>query len=374
MAQRQRLVLVGAGHAHAEVLRRFALQPQPGVDLVLVSPVTAAPYSGMMPGWMGGRYAWDDCCIDFATLAARAGARCLAAAVVALDADQRTLMLASGERLQTDWLSLNIGSTVSAPQAAADLPLLLPTRPLPDLRTRAQQLLQTLAGRNSAAPLHVVGVGAGAAGFEMLLGLQVRLAALGTAAHCTLVTRGAELLPGLSPAARRLAVRALLRRGVRLHTGFDAAGLEQGTLVSTEGKTLRADVVLWASGGVAHDWPARSTLSVDARGFVQVDAALRSTSHPWLFAVGDCASFGPQALPKSGVFSVRMGPVLADNLHTALRRAEPLAAYQPQPRFLVLLNTGDGQAIASRGALGWQGRWVMRWKDRIDRTFLERYR
>jgi pyridine nucleotide-disulfide oxidoreductase family protein len=373
MALRQRLVLVGAGHAHAEVLRRFALQPQPSLDLVLVSPVTLAPYSGMMPGWMGGRYAWDDCCIDFATLAARAGARCLDDAVVALDAEQRTLTLSSGERLQTDWLSLNIGSTVRAPQAAPGLPLLLPTRPLPDLHACAQQLLQTLAGRHSAAPLHVVGVGAGAAGFEMLLGLQARLSALGTTAHYTLVTRGTDVVPSLSFGARRLARRALRRRGVTLRTGFDAAGLQPDALVATNGQTLQADVVLWASGGVSHDWPTHSTLALDARGFVQVDATLRSTSHPWLFAVGDCAAFTPQALPKSGVFSVRMGPVLATNLHAALC-AEPLAAYQPQPRFLVLLNTGDGQAIASRGALGWQGRWVMRWKDRIDRTFLQRYR
>ncbi|MDE1953546.1 MAG: FAD-dependent oxidoreductase [Betaproteobacteria bacterium] len=373
MAARQRLVLVGAGHAHAEVLRRFAQQPVSDVDLVLVSPIAQAPYSGMMPGWLGGRYAWEDCCIDFAALAAAAGARWVQDEVVALDAAQRLLALASGQTLQTDFVALNIGSTVLAPEPTPGQPLILPTRPLTALRERTEHLLTALSARHTQTPLRVVGVGAGAAGFEMLLGLQARLAAQGVVMQSTLTTRSGNFLPGLSSPARWLALRTLRQRRVALRSRFDAATLGAGALLDAKGGELPADVVLWATGGVAHAWLAQSALAVDARGFVQVDATLRSISHPWLFAVGDCASFTPQALPKSGVFSVRMGPVLANNLH-AMLRAQPPAVYQPQRRFLVLLNTGDGRAIASRGALGWQDRWVMRWKDRIDRDFLDRYR
>jgi NADH dehydrogenase FAD-containing subunit len=67
-----------------------------------------------------------------------------------------------------------------------------------------------------------------------------------------------------------------------------------------------------------------------------------------------------------------MGPVLAHNLRAALGHGE-LRAYRPQSRYLVLLSTGDGRAIASRGALGAQGRWAWRWKDHIDRRFMKRY-
>jgi pyridine nucleotide-disulfide oxidoreductase family protein len=343
------------------------------VDLLLVSPIARAPYSGMMPGWLAGAYAWDDCCIDFPALAAAAGARWVKDEVVALDAAQRLLVLASGQTLQADLVALNIGSTVLAPESIPGQPLILPTRPLNALRERTEHLFTTLFAREAQAPLRVVSVGAGAAGVEMLLGLQARLAARGVVTQSTLTTRNGSFLPGLSTAARWLALRTLRQRGVALQTRFEAATLGAGALLDANGRELPGDVVLWATGGVAHAWPAQSALAVDARGFVQVDATLRSISHPWLFAVGDCASFTPQALPKSGVFSVRMGPVLANNLH-AMLRAQPPAAYQPQNRFLVLLNTGDGRAIASRGALGWPGRWVMRWKDRIDHNFLDRYR
>jgi pyridine nucleotide-disulfide oxidoreductase family protein len=368
-----RLVLVGAGHAHAEVLRRFAQQPAPDVDLLLVSPIAQVPYSGMMPGWLGGRYSWEECCVDFAALAAAAGARWVQDEVVALNAAQRLLVLASGKTLRADFVALNIGSTVLTPRSIPGQPLILPTRPLTALRVHTEHLLSTLSSRQAQAPLRLVGVGAGAAGFEMLLGLQARLTAQGVTAQSTLTTRSGSFLPGLSVPARRLARCTLQQHRVRLQLGFDAARLCTGAVLDAKGNALAADVVLWATGGVAHAWPAQSGLAVDASGFLQVDATLRSISHPWLFAVGDCACFTPLAVPKSGVYSVRMGPVLADNLH-AMLRGQPLSTYQPQPRFLVLLNTGDGHAIASRGALGWRGRWVMRWKDRIDRKFLGRYR
>ena len=73
----QRLLLIGAGHAHAQVLRDWITAPVPGVDLVLVSPSSLAPYSGMVPGWLAGVYRFEEICIDFAALAA-AGLRLVA--------------------------------------------------------------------------------------------------------------------------------------------------------------------------------------------------------------------------------------------------------------------------------------------------------
>ena len=45
-----RVLLVGGGHGHVEVLRSFALQPDPAIALTLVSPASLVTYSGMIPG------------------------------------------------------------------------------------------------------------------------------------------------------------------------------------------------------------------------------------------------------------------------------------------------------------------------------------
>ena len=48
----KQLVLVGAGHAHAQILNAWRRDPVSGVALTLVSPDAVAPYSGMVPGWL----------------------------------------------------------------------------------------------------------------------------------------------------------------------------------------------------------------------------------------------------------------------------------------------------------------------------------
>jgi len=73
------------------------------------------------------------------------------------------------------------------------------------------------------------------------------------------------------------------------------------------------------------------------------------------------------------VFAVKAAPVLAANLRAALQGA-PLTRFKPQRRFLALISTGERHAVGVWNGFAWQGRWAWRWKDRIDRRFVARYR
>lgn len=366
----KRLVLAGAGHAHARVLRALVRQPMHGVEIVVISPEPLAPYSGMVPGWLSGHYRFDEIAIDFPPLAAAAGARWCQGEIHALDPARRQLQLADGSTLDYDVLSLNVGSTLQPPPA--EHAQMLPLRPLAMLHRRYESLLERWAREPADRPFVVTAVGGGAAGFEALLAVLARLRALRPdhIVHGSLLTRGTRLLPGLAPAARRAAQRALDRAGVTVQLG-------SGWCTSVD---RSSDVVIWATGAEAHAWqrdPARrGSLAVDEQGFVRIDEQLRSLSHTQVFATGDCASWSGQALPKAGVHAVRMGPVLASNLRAALMvpaAAGDLRVHRPQRHFLALLATGDGRAIASRGPFGVEGAWAWRWKDRIDRHFLQQF-
>ncbi len=359
----KRLLLLGAGHAHAQVLAAWARAPLPGVQLCVVSPGALAPYSGMVPGWLAGTYRFDEICIDFAALAAAAGAELLIDEVQAIDIAARQVQLAGGGQRGWDLLSLNVGSTLVPP---AGLPgRVLSLRPLGRLRAAWDELLaQQAAG---AAPISHVGcVGGGAAGVESILAVLARLRALQPAQPISaqLVTRG-SLLPGLPPAAVRGTRAALQQAGVAVHTGqdFDPASIRPDGLL------------LWATGALAHPWQRDTGLATSDGGFLRIDATLRCLGQPQVFAVGDCAAWSPP-LPKAGVYAVRMGPVLAANLRATLT-GQALRTYAPQRRALVLLATADGRAIATRGGAAlhgpWLGRWAWRWKDRIDRGFIARF-
>ena len=367
----KRLLLIGAGHAHAQVLLDQAQSPIPGVEVTVVSPHSLAPYSGMVPGWLAGLYTFDDTVIDFAKLCAAAGARWIQGELDSLDTELRTVQLNTGEQVVYDILSLNVGSTLQPPSMFGAEVLAL--RPLSELRSGYESLLERWQSSTSEQDFTVTAVGGGAAGFESLLAVVQRLRTLKPQrrVHGRLVTRGATLLPGVSAMARRAATSALVEAGIQVQLGTDWSGSAAAT----------TDLVLWATGAQAHAWqtdPARrGALAVSSRGFIQVDEELRSVSHPQVFAVGDCCEWA-NPLPKAGVYAVRMGPVLVHNLRAALGvvgvgSVQGGRPFRPQHQFLALLATGSGRAIASRGVLGAEGRWVWRWKDYIDRSFIRRF-
>jgi NADH dehydrogenase FAD-containing subunit len=110
----------------------------------------------------------------------------------------------------------------------------------------------------------------------------------------------------------------------------------------------------------------------DARG-VPVTATLQHPDHADVHAVGDCARFLPQPLPRIGVHGVRQGPVLLASLLARARGAE-LPSYEPQREALAVLDLGDGVGLAVRGRWWWQGRAALLLKRWIDRRWLRQYR
>jgi selenide,water dikinase len=368
----KRLVLAGGGHAHVEVLRRFALSRPAGAEVVVVTPEHESPYSGMLPGHLSGFYARDEIFIDVAGLAARCGARFVAARVAGIDASARTVALDDGTRLGYDILSLDIGSTPATGRARGVAEHALALKPIP-LFLQGWQRLLLRAERGGMR--RVAMVGGGAAGVEVLLSIRHRLlqAPGGDAIQWHLVTDAAELLPAHPPRVRRVFESVFAERGIIVHRSAPVASVQADALVTAGGLSLPADATLWATGASPPAFLRSTGLALDAAGFVEIDATLRSTSHPEVFAAGDVATMRGEPRPKSGVFAVRQGPPLAGNLAAALAGA-PLVPYRPQREALALVTTGERYAVASRGRMMVRGAWVWRWKDWIDRRFMARYR
>lgn len=367
----KRLVLVGAGHSHARVLKEFARRSPPDTQLVLISPEAEAPYSGMIPGWLAGYYGWRECCIDFDHLCRRAKAIFLKDEVVALDPEKQEVTTAGGDRVGYDRLSLDIGSTLNPPPGGEVA--VIPMRPLSRLRGIWDDLQQRTRGLAAGADFRIVTVGGGAAGVESTLAVRRRLTEI--ASHVrfryTLAAATDEILPGMAAGAARRIRRHFDRRGIDIVTGFSAVRIEHGRIVASDGRALPANAALWATGAEPYAWPREAGLDADPSGFIRIDGALRTLSHPNVFAAGDCAGF-EQPLPKAGVYAVRMGPVLSDNLLASLS-GRSLRRYAPQIGYLALIGTGDGSAVAARGPFSWEGAWVWRWKQWLDRRFLSVY-
>ncbi len=368
---RHDLVLVGGGHAHIQVLKRWAMAPVPGARLTLVVDRPIAVYSGMVPGFVAGQYPREGLEIDVRPLALRAGARCLVAPATGLDTGARRLVLAGRPPIAYDTVSFDVGSTVAGLELPGVREHAIPTRPIGEFVRRVDEVLAAARGRDIA---RIVVVGAGAGGVEVAFALAARLRReRDERVEVRLLEAGPRVLSGYAASAAARVEAAAAARGIAIRTGVRVTRVEAAAVHLDGGERWPADAVVWVAGAAALPIFAGSGLAIDAGGFVRVRPTLQSLDHDEVFAVGDCAAWtaGP-GLAKAGVYAVRQGPVLAHNLIARIRGGR-LRPYRPQRNFLSLLNLGDGGAIGTKWGASVEGRAVFVLKDWIDRRFVRRF-
>lgn len=366
----KQLLLAGAGHAHLHVLKALAERQWPGVEVTLISPYARQIYSGMLPGWMAGHYRLDQCAAALEPLLKAAGVRFIEDSVSGVNAAQRTVQTRqSGEfTFAYTALSLDTGALVDDSALAATGANLLAIRPIERFIVGWTRQLDRFRQQGEA---RLAVVGGGAAGVELALAARYRLASeLGDSRVRVTLIAGSGLLPGHGPSIVKRVAKALAQHRIDVVSGY-AAGCPAG-LVMSDGSLIAVDCVIAATGVKAAPWLAESGLALAPDGFVAVHDGQQSVSHPEVFAAGDVASRIDAPHAKSGVYAVRAGPVLAENLDRVLH-GQALQSYRPQRRSLYLLATGPKQAIMSWGGICASGGWAWQWKDAIDRRFMKQY-
>jgi len=368
------IVLVGGGHSHVGVLRRFAQKPLSNVRLHLVCRDTHTPYSGMLPGYVAGHYTYDDVHIDLPALAQRAGAYFYQSEVNGLERQAQQVLCDNRPPLHYDRVAINIGSTPQLSGRYADNEYALAVKPIQRFNARWLALLERVQAH--AGPLHIAVVGGGAGGVELLLAMQYRLqnerkqyGHSPQSLRFSLFTRGNCLLPTHNQRVQRRFMRVLQSRGVAVHLNAPVSDVDKTGLIVENTQHHSADEVIWVTRARGAPWLENTGLALDTHGFIQVTDTLTSLSDTKVFAAGDVATMVNHPREKAGVFAVRQARPLAQNLRRSIAN-QPLIAYRPQRRWLALISTGDRYAVASRGRLYASAAWLWRWKDAIDRRFM----
>ncbi|TNE98152.1 MAG: selenide, water dikinase SelD, partial [Gammaproteobacteria bacterium] len=371
------IVLVGGGHSHVGVLKRFAMNPVPGVRLTLICRDTHTPYSGMLPGYVAGHYSYDDVHIDLSKLAEYAGARFYRDEAVGLDRDRKRVICRNRPDVPYDLLSINIGSSPRVKDVEGASEHSVPVKPINGFNARWLALLSRM--ENHEGPLTISVVGAGAGGVELTLAMQFRLqnefrqrGKDPDQLHFHLFDAADEILPTHNPKVRGVFRRKLSERGVKMHLGSPVQQVKQGVLVTESGQSFETDEVLWVTRAGGPEWLRETGLALDDGLFLRVRDTLQTETDDAIFAAGDIANVINHPREKAGVFAVRQGPPLAGNLkRMALGKAPK--DFNPQKKWLALISTGDKYAVASRGDTQFDGAWVWRWKDWIDRRFMAKF-
>lgn len=384
----KKLVLIGGGHSHAIVMKMFGTKPLPGVDLTLISAASKTAYSGMLPGHIAGFYSHDECHIDLQPLTNFAQAQLCIDTVVALDLKNNKVLCASGLAVDFDVLSIDIGSTPATISVSGAAEYAIAAKPVSQLLEHWRELVEAV-GKNPHEPISIAIAGGGAGGVELALSMRSRLHQILHQAQqpiqnleIHLFQRGQELMPNHHESVRHLLQQILTEQGIKLHLGETVCKIAPITPKETKEVfeikceselKIECNKIFWVTQASAPEWLKTSGLGTNEQGFILVENTLQSQTHPQVFASGDIATMVNHPRPKSGVFAVRQGKPLFENLQRILL-GKLLKPYIPQKQYLSLIGTGDKRAIATRGIITLPPHKLLwHYKDWIDRRFMERF-
>jgi selenide, water dikinase len=413
----QHLVLIGGGHAHVQVIKALNRGARPPhLHVTLIDAVAAASYSGMVPGCIAGYYTPEETQLRLSPLAEWADIRFIHDTVLDIDFQEKSIYLKGAPMIPIsfDAVSIDIGSTsrgyTTCPGA---LQYAIPTRPIDQLIYRLESAAQvrpltTSLGENSVAdesmPRRLVVVGGGIAGIELSMVIVGRWEREGIPFdECIILDANPNgLLPNESDASREVVQQILEEKKIQVRYGCIVEKIEKSHVVvaqsSIGGVTMEVPYThcIWSTGAGAHSlsWHLSKArgLQCDDNGWICVSPTLQSISYPFVFAAGDCATIQDPlrpSPPKAGVYAVRSGPILIENLTRYLESIRrdwsgelscadcmpssdlTLQPYVPQNDFLKLLVCGDGTALGFRFGIVFRGKWVFQLKDSIDQQFMK---
>ncbi|MGE3957371.1 MAG: FAD-dependent oxidoreductase [Vicinamibacterales bacterium] len=368
---RRSVVLLGAGHTHLHALKHWREQAPPGATLTCISDYPVATYSGMLTGVLAGDYLPAAMEVPLAPLCEAANAALVVGQVARVDLHARAVTMGDGRVVAFDLLSVGVGSTPATRGVEFDRASsgLVAIKPMQTFLARMRDAL--LHGRVANEAPRVVIVGGGAAGVELALCLPTFVSAtIGSHASFTLVADG-PILPDCSAGLMRRAAIALERAGVAQLSGR-VVRVADAQVHLDSGSVLDAELIVWTTGASPRQVLSLIDLPKDSAGFLATDDTLRSTGDPRVFAVGDAGAIAERPVPKAGVYAVKQGPVLLDNLRRTLN-GQPLRPFVPQRSFLKLLNAGGGHALGEWRGVSFEGRWCRWLKERIDTRFIAQF-
>jgi len=358
--------LVGGGHAHALVLRAWGMNPLPGARLTVINPGPTAPYTGMLPGHIAGHYGRDDLEIDLVRLCQFAGARLILGSAVGVDRTARHVLVAGRGPVAYDVASIDVGITAQMDLDGFDA-YGIGAKPLDAYAARWRSFLGRAAVGHIAPSVAVIG--GGVAGCELAMAMAYALRQKGCQPEVTVIEAGPQI-SGMGARARDIVLAEMAALGIRLRCNAAVTRIEDAQVLVQEQAPVEAALCVGAAGAFPHGWLAKTDLPLH-QGFIEVGPDLGVLGDPHLFAVGDCAHMGFAPRPKAGVFAVRAAPILHHNLRATLSGGKR-RAFKPQRDYLKLISLGGQSALAEKFGRPVKGALLWRWKDRIDRAFMDK--
>jgi len=362
------LVLIGGGHAHMVTLANLHQFAAKGHTVTVIQPSAHHYYSGMGPGMLGKTYAPEQ--IRFATrhVVEKQGGNFVLGTATHIDVPQKTVFLASGQRITYDVLSVNAGSYVPRTNVTDDAHDIFAVKPIERLMQAQERIAALVSGKKISIGI----VGGGPSAAEVAGNIWQLAIMEGGRMPAIQIFSGSSFMGRFPEKVRRMAIASLKNRGIDILENNYVREIAAGQITMASGENHRLDFIFVALGVKPSPIFEKSGLALGPDGGLEVNKYLQSTVCSEIFGGGDCIHFKDQPLDKVGVYAVRENPVLFNNL-MAFLEGEELQAFDPRGDYLLVFNMGGGKGILHKSGFTLYGRIAFVIKDYIDRRFMKKF-
>ena len=360
------LVLVGAGHANIQVLKKLTMQNYEGLQIITINNGYTSLYSGMTPGLIENYYKLDDVSINLAKLCKNAESVFINDEVIMLDEKKNIIYLKNHPPINYNLLSLNIGSQskINNLEISKEAQI-IKVKPISNLYNQINSI-EKLILKEKVISCSIVGGGIG--GIEIAFALQSRFQ---NSIKLNLFADQNNIEKNISSRTYKKLIALLNNKNINF-VNSRIKLIQESHVEDEEGKKFPTRISIISTGAMSLPWITDSGLSLDKNGFINVNSFLQSESHKNIFATGDIASLNYQKRAKSGVMAVRQGEKLKENLFRFLLNKD-LIHFRPQSSWLCLIGTGGKSALLNWGQFTIHGELIWKLKEFIDRRFMKKF-
>lgn len=358
-----KLLLIGAGHAHLFFLKQLQKTSLSGAEITLLHPFEHQYLAEMFSGYAEDVYQLDDIRMDVRRLTNDAGVSWIKEAAVSIDPDQKAILTDGGQILDYDAVSFNIGALTSGTDLQGVLEyaeMVKPNARFPDAVDHFRQSLRPVI------------IGTDRLGVEMAMALQTwrnrhHMAPL------TLIGEGGVLEDEPDPVTRKME-KLFRQKGIDFHLHDKVKAVMENKIITTSNRKKVFDSIMWLAGPKPHQLFASSALPVDQEGYLSVAETLQVKSYPSVFGVGDCASIhGCSHKLMDGLAKINQAAVLWENISGFFGEGEG-RLYQPGPPRFSVLSAGDRKGLLWYKGNVFYGKWPWLIKQQGIRRLLKYYR
>ncbi|MGM0418161.1 MAG: NAD(P)/FAD-dependent oxidoreductase [Thermodesulfobacteriota bacterium] len=361
------LILAGSGHAHLATIAESEKFISLGVKLIIISEDDFLYYSGMAPGFLGDIYNKDEIRFNVKSIAEKKGAEFIKAKITKCIPKEKKIITSDGKTLNYDCISFNTGS-VSDSDFYLNSKNIYKTKPIKQIDLLKEKIIKTGIKKNFKIGV----IGGGAAGTELAIACSdlIKKRVKKKDFYINIFT-GDNILPGFNKKLKDEVLKKLKKYKINIINQFVKKA--ENSLIYTDSKAYRTDIIIVSSGTRPSDIYENSALSINDHSGLAVNKYLQSLSYPDIFGGGDCIYFTDNPLAKKGVYAVKHGEVLKNNLLEYFTNKN-YKIYLPKSDYMQILNTGNKSGVLYKNKLVIQGKIPFYIKNYIDTKFMKKYK